>query len=875
MKIEVENTPPTISIGNAVVAPIDNRSSETASYLSYGIRAAQAGNRAEARTALFKVTENDPQNEAAWLWLASISEYPEELLVFLNNVLEINPENERAKEWKTATNSLLAKTFVQRGVDAAEDGRPDFAVDCFNRALEYDQENINAWLWMASLAETNEGKLNYLEMALKVDPENEPALRALANARRSVTAGHLAAAKTAALSGHKADAMELLQAVIDEDPKSVDAWMLKAHFADGFDEKIAAFSKVLDIDPNHAAARYGLDSLRSLMGELAVEIPAVEPVTADRDDDPFAYEAVVEAVPQQEAVEAEESAHEVPTEFAEDKEDETAQEFAAVEDESLPEVIEYEIEPPVDLYNPEQPPMEVPVMDEVAEVTFEASEVEAEPEMVEAAFEASKIEAEPEMAEAAFEAAEETAEVTFEAAAIEAKPKMETIEHLGYTNGHDHVHFDHADETITMASPDSFAHSEEPAVDQEVIEAAPEFSSLDEVPAAPEFSSLDEVPTVSDEPSQDVTEEFSVQDLAAHDIQEISVELPSDEPSIHETVAADIHETQADMPASYNGVVSEQILIKASPSEEPVANDPFETVAEFSIPMPSQQIPEPVEKANPFATKFDPVFVRKAVPVSDLPVTCSFCKATSDSASIQCGTCMAVLTLADLDTILNNEKADRVAIRHAVERMESERVAMNYGEIELTMLGIGHLNLGNLQHGYNYLYEAARINPDNIVLSSQVNALLIRLDDVRKHDETAESMTRGKTILVVDDSATVRKLIAGKLEKCGHTVFCSPDGVDAMAALEDVAPDLILLDINMPRMDGYQTCKAIRSKDETKNIPIVMISGKDGFFDKVRGRMAGTTGYITKPFGPETLMKTVETYLSSNGEPQHPEVISE
>jgi CheY-like chemotaxis protein len=465
---------------------------------------------------------------------------------------------------------------------------------------------------------------------------------------------------------------------------------------------------------------------------------------------------------------------------------------------------------------------------------------------------------------------EEAEEITFEAAAVEAEPEVEATEQFALTNGYDYEHADHKDETVTMASPESFEHVEEAISYEEVIDAAPEYLSFDEAPA------------VSAEPSLSVTEEFSVQDLTADDIQEISVEEVSEEPaaefepSIHETVAADIHETQADMPASYDDVVSEQIVIKALPDEqEEVANDPFATVAEFSIPMPSQQIPEPVEKANPFATKFDPVFVRKAQPSSDLPVTCSFCKATNEAASIQCGTCMAVLTLADLDTILNNEKADRVAIRHAVERMETERAAMNYGEAELTMLGIGHLNLGNLQHGYNYLYEAARINPDNIVLSSQVNALLIRLDDVRKHDETAESMTRGKTILVVDDSATVRKLIAGKLEKCGHTVFCSPDGVDAMSALQDVAPDLILLDINMPRMDGYQTCKAIRSKDETKNIPIVMISGKDGFFDKVRGRMAGTTGYITKPFGPETLMKTVETYLSSNGEAQHPEVISE
>jgi twitching motility two-component system response regulator PilG len=65
----------------------------------------------------------------------------------------------------------------------------------------------------------------------------------------------------------------------------------------------------------------------------------------------------------------------------------------------------------------------------------------------------------------------------------------------------------------------------------------------------------------------------------------------------------------------------------------------------------------------------------------------------------------------------------------------------------------------------------------------------------------------------------------------------------------------------MPNLDGYEVCKRIRSNEATKNIPVVMISGKDGFFDKVRGRMVGSSGYITKPFGPETLMKTVESYI--------------
>jgi len=136
---------------------------------------------------------------------------------------------------------------------------------------------------------------------------------------------------------------------------------------------------------------------------------------------------------------------------------------------------------------------------------------------------------------------------------------------------------------------------------------------------------------------------------------------------------------------------------------------------------------------------------------------------------------------------------------------------------------------------------------------------------VRAHlagtDAALKNRGRGHRILVVDDSPTVRKLISGKLEKSGHVVVCASDGVEALEQLENGLPDLVLLDITMPRMDGYEVCKQIRSNPEAKDLPVVMISGKDGFFDKVRGRMAGSTGYVTKPFGPETLMKALETYL--------------
>src|SRR5215216_5342557 len=129
MRLEFEpNTSAVPFVEKDVIS--QNAAADTEKMLREGIKAAQEGKRAEARNLLLRVAETEADNENAWLWLASISEYPEELLVFLNNVLRINSQNERALEWHKATKSLLAKTLVQRGIDAVKDERKDFARQC-------------------------------------------------------------------------------------------------------------------------------------------------------------------------------------------------------------------------------------------------------------------------------------------------------------------------------------------------------------------------------------------------------------------------------------------------------------------------------------------------------------------------------------------------------------------------------------------------------------------------------------------------------------------------------------------------------------------------------------------------------------------------
>jgi twitching motility two-component system response regulator PilG len=114
-----------------------------------------------------------------------------------------------------------------------------------------------------------------------------------------------------------------------------------------------------------------------------------------------------------------------------------------------------------------------------------------------------------------------------------------------------------------------------------------------------------------------------------------------------------------------------------------------------------------------------------------------------------------------------------------------------------------------------------------------------------------------RTVMVVDDSPTIRKILTLTLEAAGYSVICAADGESALQHLSGVVPDAILLDIAMPGIDGYETCKRIKADARTAHLPILMLSGKDALFDKVKGHVAGATEYLTKPFEAETVLAAV------------------
>ncbi|WP_066266798.1 response regulator [Hydrogenophaga palleronii] len=122
------------------------------------------------------------------------------------------------------------------------------------------------------------------------------------------------------------------------------------------------------------------------------------------------------------------------------------------------------------------------------------------------------------------------------------------------------------------------------------------------------------------------------------------------------------------------------------------------------------------------------------------------------------------------------------------------------------------------------------------------------------------STTPALKVLVVDDSNTIRRSAEIFLKQGGHEVLLADDGFDALAKIHDYQPDLVFCDILMPRLDGYQTCAIIKRNQRFANIPVVMLSSKDGVFDKARGRMVGCQDYLTKPFTKDQLLHAVQQF---------------
>ena len=131
------------------------------------------------------------------------------------------------------------------------------------------------------------------------------------------------------------------------------------------------------------------------------------------------------------------------------------------------------------------------------------------------------------------------------------------------------------------------------------------------------------------------------------------------------------------------------------------------------------------------------------------------------------------------------------------------------------------------------------------------------------HNVVSEGAPSAAKVLVIDDSNTIRRSAEIFLRQGGYEVVLAEDGFDALAKIADHRPDIIFVDIMMPRLDGYQTCALIKGNQLFKSTPVIMLSSKDGLFDKARGRIVGSEQYLTKPFTREELLGAIRTYVNA------------
>ena len=148
--------------------------------------------------------------------------------------------------------------------------------------------------------------------------------------------------------------------------------------------------------------------------------------------------------------------------------------------------------------------------------------------------------------------------------------------------------------------------------------------------------------------------------------------------------------------------------------------------------------------------------------------------------------------------------------------------------------------------------------PSNEVILSELSKPVHNMQD----GIAAASAQGPKKILVVEDSGMARKLVVNTLVAEGYYIFEAVDGLEAVSMVDEVKPDLVLLDLILPKMDGYAVLDVIRKNETYKNLPVIALTSRDALFDKLKGKMRGTDEYLTKPVNPKELLEKVEKHLA-------------
>jgi twitching motility two-component system response regulator PilG len=251
---------------------------------------------------------------------------------------------------------------------------------------------------------------------------------------------------------------------------------------------------------------------------------------------------------------------------------------------------------------------------------------------------------------------------------------------------------------------------------------------------------------------------------------------------------------------------------------------------------------------------------------------CPFCWTPVVSRLNQCPFCLAHIVIHKGIFSTTSSKPDATIMTRAVWRYE-EVIAVTDEARPSFNLGLAYLNLGKVTKAIKAIRQATEIDPDNIYYSGQLSDLLdytanlelnsedAEIDIEAEDDDPGSQDDSKKKVMIVEDSNTTRKAIAMMLSMNNFDVIQASNGEEALVVLQQATPDLILLDVIMPGLDGYQVLSQIKKNSRLKDIPVIMLSARDSLLDKMKGKMSSSSEYLTKPFQVDKLMEKLNNYL--------------
>lgn len=781
------------------MSPVDEKA-----LLQQGIAAARAGDKASARARFRELTAHNFDNELAWLWLASVADTPAHAIACLRRVLQINPTHDKAR-------AALFRVLMEGGIQTARAGDKATAFASFSECSTIDPSNELVWTWMASTAPTQAQALDALRRVLHINPSHEQAGRAY---KKLVVQRGIDLAQAG-----DADARVVLLEASAVDPENESVWLWLARSVTP-EESIEYYERVLELNPANTIA---LAALQELRPQPTITAAASAPALSDEPDldlpDMFGGGSagigmsVVDTQPDAGGMIAE------VEQFRKDAA--PAAQTVATQAATQEEFLVYTNAESVEVWAP--PGTGAGVTEEESVAAFEAV-------------------SEHEHGDAATLDVAEVDEQTLEVAV--AQMEMSVSEQ------------DAMDLSLAPAAAPA-AHLSD--VDSYVANAESTYASSARVTSGqPRFTP----PPAEEEDPEIAAAEMALRAMEAEQAAEAAAA---------EAAAAEAAAAEAAAQAAAQEAAAAASAAAATP--EPVAAAP-------AAPAPSNE-----------PNAWD----------------CPICLSGAPQSASRCPTCGSVVSLLDPDLLLETEPVDRRHVLQVVARLKNRKVSGGKQQFDHHFtLGLAFVNAGRTTEGLQQLRAASALRKNDGELKAQIDTLERRAAQraksasakpaaappapVTKVNGTAtktpeprvdtpavaggeDGVEAGSTtyhgsngngnrriILVVDDSPTIQKVVSVTLEAHGHEVVTASDGMEALAKLRTLKPDLVLLDITMPHMDGYQLCRILRSNELTKSVPIVMLSGKDGLFDKMRGRMAGAATYITKPFAPSALPPLVDKY---------------